>query len=98
MKTFSEITLDYEKTLTVATRLRFWAHWLIGGVVFFVAMLIGNPSGVFAAITESPSLIPIGFMSFGLIAGIISNIIVMRLIPAPYAWLATRLGLTSPSV
>lgn len=97
MKTFREITVDYDKTLAAAKPLRFWAHWIIGGVVFFIAALIENPSGVSASVAESPSLLVIGLVSFGLIAGIISKIIVMPLIPAPYAWLANRLGL-SPAV
>jgi hypothetical protein len=98
MKTFAEITVDHENTLAAAAPLRFWAHWLIGGVLFFIAMLIENPSHLLATVINDPFVIAIGFVSFGLITGIISKVLLMPLIPAPYAWLAKRLGLASPSV
>lgn len=93
MKTFAEITVDYDKTLAAAKPLRFWAHWLIGGVLTVIGMLIENPS----AIVVEPTLLVTGFVVFGLITGIISKVLVMPLIPAPYAWFAKRLGLASPS-
>lgn len=85
---------DQVQKLTVAKRLGFWAHWLIGGVLAIVGMLIENPS----ALLNEPHLIAAGFVFFGLLLGIISRAILLNLIPAPYAWLATRLGLASPAV
>lgn len=93
MKTFAEITVDYDKTLAAAKPLGFWAHWLAGIVFVVIGALIENPQ----AVVEDPGNLLIGAIAFGLIAGIISKIIVMPLIPAPYAWLAKRLGL-SPAV
>lgn len=93
MKTFAEITVDHDKTLAAAKPLGFWVHWLLGMVFVVVAVLIENPQAVF----ENPSNLMFGVVPFGLIAGIISKVLVMPLIPAPYAWLAKRLGL-HPSV
>jgi hypothetical protein len=93
MKSWTDISLDYELTLDAAMPLRFWAHWLIGGLFAVVCFFISEPSQLLA----NPSAILLAFVFFGFLCGVISQVIVMHLIPAPYAWLAKRLGLVSPS-
>lgn len=79
--------------LTNAMLLPFWAHWLIGGVAAVFCLFIAEPFKVIA----NPIAIPLAFAAFGWVAGVISMVVAMHLIPTPYAWLAKRLGL-SPAV
>ncbi len=91
MKSWTEISLDYELTLDAALPLRFWTHWVIGGLFAVACLFISEPLKLLA----NPIAILMAFVVFGLIAGIVSKVVVMHLIPAPYAWLAKRLGLVS---
>lgn len=60
-------------------------------MLVFVGMVIENPS----AITQDWQAVAIGVCAFGLLTGIISKIILVKVFPAPFAALVNRLELGS---
>ena len=77
----------------MAERLPFRYHWIIGAVLAFAGMTIENPS----AILQDWQAIALGVCFFGLLTGVISKAVLIRVLPAPYAALANRLGLAQPA-
>lgn len=83
----------YDQNLADAERLQFKHHWVVGMVLFFIGAAIENPSGL----TEDMAQTVVGLVVFGLLSGIISKFILMRVFPGFYAMLAMRLGLAQPA-
>ncbi len=84
----------YDTNLAIAEQLPFRWHWGVGIVLFLIGMVIENP----AAILQDLAASAVGILFFGLIAGTLSKIILVRMLPAPYAVLAIKLGLDQTAV
>lgn len=83
----------YDKNLAIAEQLPFRYHWVIGAVLSLAGMAIENPS----AILQDWQAIAVGMLFFGVLTGIISKIILVKVLPTPYAMLAVKLGLVQPA-
>jgi hypothetical protein len=86
LPSFQEVSDAVDKDLRDAELLSGWVHWAIGTVVVIIGCAIENPK----AMDLSDA---VAWAIFGLLAGWISFVLGMRLLPQPYAWLARRLGL-----
>lgn len=83
----------YDTNLAIAEQLPFRWHWAVGIVLFLLGMAIENP----VAILQDLVALAVGMLFFGLIGGVISKIILVRMFPAPYAVLAIKLGFVQPA-
>lgn len=81
----------YDTNLAIAEQMPFRWHWAVGIVLFLLGCTIENPG----AILQDVAALAVGMFFFGLIGGVISKIILVRLLPSLYAMLAMRLGLGS---
>ncbi|MDR1311101.1 MAG: hypothetical protein LBK01_04395 [Burkholderiaceae bacterium] len=78
----------YERAREDAQRLTWAWHWLFASLIVFIWLCIDNLAFVRTGNDIAVALI---CLSCGLLAGLISRLLVMPLYPFPYAWLIRRI-------